>query len=136
MSTLNETTLFQELMVRITDHRILVGTQSFPVAGITAVTVARRPRDKRSLRFVVLGAFFILWSMLDQTGYYREFFNWGVVLCGVGMFLLILSKPSYVVQIRRLSGISDLLGSTDLSFVRRIVAAVQQAIAQGERAKP
>ena len=125
----SEKTFLQEGMVRITDRRTLIGTDTYPVAEITSVSVARRARTKRYLWFLFLGFLLILWGEYDQTGYYRVFYNWGMILSIVGLALTVLAKPSYVIQIRNGSSVHSILGSTDRRFVQRIVGAMNQAIA-------
>jgi hypothetical protein len=129
MNDMTEKTFLQEGMVRITDRRTLIGTDTYPVAEITSVSVARRPRTKRYLWFLIPGILLILWGEYDQTGYYGVFYNWGMILSVVGLALTLLAKPSYIIQIRNGSGIRSILGSTDLRFVQRIVGAMNQAIA-------
>ena len=134
MSDLNETTFLQEGIVRITDRRTLIGTQTYPVSEIAAVSIARRARSKRPFWVLSVGILLFVWSIIDQTGYYREFFNWGIVLVVIGLALALTEKTAYVIQIRSASGVSDVLGSTDLPFIQRIVGAMNQAIARRNRA--
>jgi hypothetical protein len=113
MNEFNETTILQEGLVRITNRRTLIGTQTYPMSKIKSVTVTRRGKDTRPIWLILAGSLFLLWSIIDQTGYYSEFFNWGIVLGVIGLVLTV-GKTSYVIQIRRLQG-SRYSGSTDLS---------------------
>ena len=98
MNDNSEKTFLQEGMVKITDRRTLIGTDAYLVAEITSVSVARRARNKRHLWFLLPGLLFILWAEYDQTGYYQAFFNWGVVLCAIGLALTIAATVLVLQQ--------------------------------------
>ncbi len=121
-------TILQEGLVRITNRRTLIGTQSYSMSDIKSVTIARRAKNTRPIWLLLPGVLLLLWSIIDQTGYYREFFNWGVVLSILSLTLLVMAKPSYVIRIRSNAGFHDILGSTDLSYIQRIVAAMNQGM--------
>ena len=125
---MNEMTILQEGLVRITNRRTLIGTQSYSMSDIKSVTIARRAKNTRPIWLLLPGVLLLLWSIIDQTGYYREFFNWGVVLSILSLTLLVMAKPSYVIRIRSNAGFHDILGSTDLSYIQRIVAAMNQGM--------
>lgn len=129
MNENQETTILQEGLVRITNRRTLIGTQTYSMSDIKSVTVTRRGKSVRPLRLVLVGILLLLWSIIDQTGYYSEFFNWGIFLSVIGLVLVAIAKPSYVIQIRNSSGVNDILGSTDLSLIQRIVEAMNKGIA-------
>ena len=126
---MNEMTILQEGLVRITNRRTLIGTQTYSMPDIKSVTIARRAKSTRPIWLLLPGVLLLLWSIIDQTGYYREFFNWGIVLSILSLTLLVVAKPSYVIRIRSNAGFRDILGSTDHSYIERIVAAMNQAIA-------
>ncbi len=121
-------TILQEGLVRITNRRTLIGTHSYSMSDIKSVTIARRAKNTRPIWLLLPGVLLLLWSIIDQTGYYREFFNWGVVLSILSLTLLVMAKPSYVIRIRSNAGFHDILGSTDLSYIQRIVAAMNQGM--------
>ena len=125
---MNEMTILQEGLVRITNRRTLIGTQSYSMSDIKSVTIARRAKNTRPIWLLLPGVLLLLWSIIDQTGYYREFFNWGIVLSILSLTLLVMAKPSYVIRIRSNAGFRDILGSTDLSYIQRIVAAMNQGM--------
>jgi hypothetical protein len=128
MNKMYENTILQEGLVRITNRRTLIGTQTYPMSEIKSVTVTRRGKDTRPIWLVLVGSLLLLWSIVDQTGYYIELFNWGIVLSVLGLVLFAVAKPSYVIQVRSTAGIRDILGSTDLSFIQRIVGAMNRVI--------
>jgi hypothetical protein len=126
---MNEMTILQEGLVRITNRRTLIGTQTYFMSEIKSVTIARRAKSTRPVWLLLPGVLLLLWSIVDQTGYYREFFNWGIVLSVLSLTFMVLGKPSYVIRIRSNAGFQDILGSTDRSYIERIVAAISQGIA-------
>ena len=128
MNEMHETTILQEGLVRITNRRTLIGTQTYPMSEVKSVTVTRRGKNLRPIWLVLVGSLLLLWSIIDETGYYREFFNWGIVLNVLGLVLLAIAKPSYVIQVRSATGVSNILGSTDPRFIQRIVEAMNKAI--------
>jgi hypothetical protein len=129
MNENQETTILQEGLVRITNRRTLIGTQTYPLSDIKSVTVTRRGKSARSIWLVLVGSLLLLWSIIDQTGYYSEFFNCGIFLSVIGLVLVAIAKPSYVIQIRNSAGVNDILGSTDRSLIQRIVEAMNKGIA-------
>ena len=131
---MNEMTILQEGLVRITNRRTLIGTQSYSMSDINSVTIARRAKNTRPIWLLLPGVLLLLWSIIDQTGYYREFFNWGIVLSILSLTLLVMAKPSYVIRIGSSTGFRDILGSTDRSYIERIVAAMNEGITGSVRA--
>jgi hypothetical protein len=129
MNENQETTILQEGLVRITNRRTLIGTQSYPLSDIKSITVIRRGKSARPVWLVLVGALLLLWSIIDQTGYYRGFFNCGIFLSVIGLVLVAIATPSYVIQIRNSSGVNDILGSIDRSLIQRIVEAMNKGIA-------
>jgi hypothetical protein len=128
MNDLHETTILQEGLVRITNRRTLIGTQTYLMSDLKSVTMTRRRKDLRSIWLILVGGLFLLWSIIDQTGYYGELFNWGIVLLVLGLVLTVVARPSYVVQVRTTSGVRDILGSTDLLYIQRIIQAMNDCL--------
>jgi hypothetical protein len=130
MANLNETTILQEGPVKITNLRTVIGTITYPMSQIKSVNVTKRARSMKPLLLTIPGILFIIWSHIDQTGQYIEFFNIGTILIIVSIALVLIAKPTYAVQIGNLSGNSSILRSTDLTFIQRIVDAMNNAIAR------
>jgi hypothetical protein len=124
-----ETTILQEGLVKITNRRMLVGTMTYWMSDIRSVTVTRQERSNRPVWLIIIGLFFLLWSVMDQTGYYTEFFNIGTVLVIVGLALILMAKPTFAVQIKGPSGETSILRSTNQDYIQRIARAMNQAIA-------
>jgi hypothetical protein len=124
-----ETTILQEGLVRITNRRMLVGTMTYWMSDIRSVTVTRQERSNQPLWLVIVGLFFLLWSGLDQTGYYGGFFNIGTLLVIAGLALILFAKPTFALQIKGASGETSILRSTNRDYIQRIAGAMNKAIA-------
>jgi hypothetical protein len=124
-----ETTILQEGLVRITNRRTLVGTMTYWMSDIRSVSVTRQERSNRPVWLIIIGLFFLLWSVIDQTGYYIEFFNIGTVLVIVGLALILLAKPTFALQIKGPYGERSILRSTNRDYIQRIAGAMNKVIA-------
>jgi hypothetical protein len=124
-----ETTILQEGLVKITNRRMLVGTMTYWMSDIRSVSVTRQERSNRPLWLVIVGLLFLFWSVIDQTGYYAEFFNIGTVLVIVGLALVLLAKPTFALQIKGPSGETSILRSTNQDYIQRIAGAMNKVIA-------
>ena len=129
MAEVNETTILQEGLVKITNLRTLIGTKTFFMSDITSVQLTKQAKSYWSFLLVIGGILLLLWSNNDQSLQLAEFFNIGIVLVVVGAILVILAKASYTVQIESAAGTSNILKSTDQNFIQRIVEAMTKAIA-------
>jgi len=128
MAELQETTILQEGLVKVTSRRTIIGTVTYPMSQIKSAHVTRRGRNMKPLLGVIPGIFFIAWSLLDQTSQFMEFFNIGTAFIVVSLALVWLAKPTYAVEIGNSSGDDSILRSTDRSFIQRIVDAMNVAI--------
>ena len=128
LAEVREITFLQESFVKITNLRTIIGTITYSMSDINSVNVTKRAKSYKSLWLVPAGLFFILWSILDQTRQFFEFFNLGMLLIIVGIVLLSFSKPTYAVQIGSVAGKSSILRSIDLASIQRIVDAMNKAI--------
>jgi len=132
MADVSETTILQEGPVKITNLRMLIGTETYKLSNITSAKFTTQPKSKRPFLFVIVGVFLVLWSIFEETGYFGEFYNIGLILIIVSAVFFLLSKTVYTVQIEGVSGERNILNFTDLSFVKRIVDAMNMAIARKE----
>ena len=130
MADVSETTILQEGPVKITNLRMLIGTETYKLSNITSAKFTTQPKSKRPFLFVIVGVLLVLWSIFEETGYFGEFYNIGLILIIVSAVFFLLSKTVYTVQIEGVSGERNILNFTDLSFVKRIVDAVNMAIAR------
>jgi len=130
MADVSETTILQEGPVKITNLRMLIGTETYKLSNITSAKFTTQPKSKRPFLFVIVGVLLVLWSIFEETGYFGEFYNIGLILIIVSAVFFLLSKTVYTVQIEGVSGERNILNFTDLSFVKRIVDAMNMAIAR------
>jgi len=133
MDELRETTILQEGLVKVTNLRTLIGTQTYSVSDITSVNLTKQAKSYRPFWLVIVGVLLILWANVDETGQFVEFFNIGGVLVVIGITAFIWAKPSYMVQIGGPAGEKSILRSSNISFVQEIVKAINNAIAQRGR---
>jgi predicted membrane channel-forming protein YqfA (hemolysin III family) len=128
MYDVNEITVLQEGPVKITNLRMLIGTETYKLSNITSAKSTKQAKSKRPFLFVIVGVLLVFWSISDQTRSFGEFFNIGIVLIVASVVFFLLSKTVYTVQIEGASGKCNILKATDLSFVKRIVDAVSSVM--------
>ena len=128
MADLNETTLLQEGPVKVTNRRTIIGTITYAMSDIKAVHITSRAKNKKPLLWTIPGILLLAWSLIDETGQFMEFFNIGIFLIAVSIVLVLIAKPTYAVHIGSAAVDHSILRSTDLSFIQRIVDAMNNAI--------
>ena len=126
--TMNETTILQEGNVKVTDRRLLIGTETYGISNIRSVELTRQRKDKRPLLWIAVGILLALWGTVPE-GPSVEFFNIGIVLVVVAGLVFLLVKPPYTIQIETPSSKFGVLNIADISLTKRIVNALNQAIA-------
>ena len=129
MNESRETTILQEGLVKVTNLRTLIGTQTYSNSDIKSVRVTKQARSYRPLWLVILGILLILWAYFDETRGFVAFFAIGILLI-VATMAIFLAKPSYAVQIGISIGQLNILRSSNLSFIQKIATAINNAIAQ------
>jgi hypothetical protein len=50
------------------------------------------------------------------------------IILGAALVVALLAQPNYILEIRRVSGKTDLLQSMDAEYFRRIVDAIEEAM--------
>jgi hypothetical protein len=130
MNGSRETTILQEGLVKVTNLRTLIGTQTYSISEITSVNLTKQARSYRPFWLVIAGILLILWANLDETRQFVEFFGIGLLLVVIGSTLFIRAKPTYAVQIGSPTGELSILSSSNISFIQEIVKAINNAIAQ------
>ena len=129
MNEPRETTILQEGLVKVTNLRTLIGTQTYSISEIKSVRVTKQARSYQPLWLVILGILLILWAYFDATRGFVAFFAIGILLI-VAAMAIFLAKPSYAVQIGISIGQLNILRSSNLSFIQKIATAINNAIAQ------
>ena len=129
MNEVKERTILQEGLVKVTNLRTLIGTQTYSISQIKSVRVTKQARSYRPLWLAILGILLILWAYFDETRGFVAFFAIGTLLI-VAAMAIFLAKPSYAVQIGISIGELNILRSSNLSFIQKIVNAIDSAITQ------
>jgi uncharacterized protein DUF6232 len=129
MNEPRETTILQEGLVKVTNLRTLIGTQTYSISAITSVKLTKQAKSYRPFWLIIVGLLLILWANIDETRQFVEFFGIGILLVAAGIALF-MAKPSYAVQIGSSTGELNILSSSDLSFLQKIVTAINSAITQ------
>ena len=132
MKDLKETTILQEINVKITDQRLLIGTETYGISNIRSVQLIRQARNKKPLLWIAVGILLAVWGTVPE-GPSIEFFNIGIVMITVAALVFLLVKPSYTIQIETPSGKFGVLNVADFSLTKRIVNAMNQAIARNKQ---
>jgi uncharacterized protein DUF6232 len=129
MNEVREMTILQEGLVKVTNLRTIIGTRTYSISDIKSANVTKQARSYRPLWSVILGGLLILWANFDETRKFIEFFGIGILLVVAGIALF-MAKPTYAVQIGGPAGELSILRSSDISFIQKIVTAINRAIAQ------
>lgn len=126
MKDVRETTILEEGEVRITNARAILGTKTYAISDILSVTITRDSSMVGCLILTLIsGAFLLgLLSLGGGSGYRVAAF----IFLGAAIVVGILAQPSYIVQIRSVSGNTDVLRSMDQDFVQRVVEAINDAL--------
>lgn len=132
MNDRNETTILQEGNVRITDRRVLIGTETYGISNIKSVNFTRPARSKRPLLLSVAGILLMRWAAVTD-GQFMEFFNIGVVLVIAGILIFLFVKPAYTIHFETSSGNIGILNISNMPLTKRIVDSIKQAIARNKQ---
>lgn len=123
----SETTYYSEGDVLITNARVVLGGKTYSMANVTSVAIGTAPaNNKPAIAVLVVGALMAACSMGSSQGIVGVIF--GLILAGVGIYLLTQAKPNYVVRLGSSSGESDGLISRDRGYIEKIVKAINDAI--------
>lgn len=125
---MKEITILQEGNVKITNRRVLIGTDTYGVANIRAVTLIQQARNKRPLLLIPLGILLAYWSAITD-GQFIEFFNIGIVLVITGIVIFLVVKPAYTIHFETTTGRIGIMNTMDTSLTNRIVDALNTSIA-------
>ncbi|POR54541.1 hypothetical protein B0G62_102149 [Paraburkholderia eburnea] len=116
--------------VKVTSARFMVPGQTFAMSGITSVQHWRTPRK---WLFGALLIFMGLPMLLTGVSISRAEgsagpLTLGLILAGLGAYLLWRGRPQSQVRLQSASGEAKAFTSHDDALVRRIVAALSDAI--------
>ena len=130
-----ETTFLQEGNVKVTDRRVLIGTETYALSNIRSANFSRQSKSKKPLLLIPLGILLSRWAAVTD-GSFIEFFNIGVVLVIVGIVVFLVVRPPYTIHFETVSGRVGILNTNDMPLSKRIVDAINTAIAGNKRVEP
>lgn len=118
----NETEFFNNGHTVVTNARFVVDGQTYAMNGVTSVKQGIKPADKKTgIWLVIIGIILFL----ATSGSAKLI---GLVLIGIGAWLIYQAKPIASVILQSSSGEVQALSSEDLSFISNVVSALNQAI--------
>jgi len=119
-----EKVYYSDGAITVTSTRAVLGAKTYAMANITSVTLGENKTAvgcRGALLFV--GALFAIGLFSGETIMLGIF---GLIILVVGVVLM--TQKSYVVRIGSASGEANALENKDRSYIKKIVAAVNQAI--------
>jgi len=119
-----EKVYYSDGAITVTSTRAVLGAKTYAMANITSVTLGENKAAVGcggALLFV--GALFAIGLFSGETIMLGIF---GLIILVVGVVLM--TQKSYVVRIGSASGEANALENKDRSYIKKIVAAVNQAI--------
>lgn len=130
---LTEQTVFDEGGVKITNLRAVIGAKTYSMSNITSVSLARQePSGCLTFGLIVGGIFVALFSAYmifnEPKGDWWGWLVGSILAISLGFFLRKSSRPIFIVQIGSASGEMKALTSYDEAYIRKIVAAMNEAI--------
>jgi hypothetical protein len=138
---MSEAIFYEDRFIRITNARAVFGSQTYVMANITSVSKRVMPPN-RMLGMVTtfIGLIVIAIAIIDAA-LYGEIGSsggmiggiialglFGLVVTIVGIALMRIAKPTYVVRIGSASGESNVLTSKDAAYIQKIVDSMNAAI--------
>ncbi len=122
-----ETTYYSDQSgVRVTDKRVIVNNVTYAMANITSVsTTVEKPGLKGPILFMVIGAFFLLAGLSNNSGGEAIF---GGIVAAIGYFWFRGCKPIWHLRIASASGETTPLKSVNQQWIERIVQAINEAM--------
>ena len=127
MNDINETIIFDEGGVRITNLRAMIGTNTYPLSKITFVSRQKREPGSAPYWWSLLGALLILIGFLDMNRF-REILFLGLIIFFAGTYTIRRARTMYVVRIGSAGVETNILQSEDEDYIRRIVEAMNQGL--------
>jgi Family of unknown function (DUF6232) len=121
MNDAGEITILEEGNVKITNRKAIVGMKSYPISDIVSVGITR---DATMLGCLIVAL--ISGGLLLVLFSYRAA---AFLFFGAAVVVALLAQPNYIVQIRSMTGSADVLRSVDQDYLKRIVDAINRAVA-------
>lgn len=132
MTDVIETILLEEGEVIITNRRAVIGTASYALSDIISVRMTKDSSTIGCFVAALLGGGFLLGLFsFVSTQYSSEICSSAFIVGGAAIIIALLVPPNYILQIRSMSGRVYTLKSIDVDYLRRIVDAIDGAMAHG-----
>ena len=127
MNDIDETIIFDEGGVRITNLRAMIGTNTYPLSKITFVSRQKREPGSAPYWWSLLGALLLLVGFLDMNRF-REILILGLIIFFAGTYTIRRARTMYVVRVGSAGVETNIFQSEDEEYIRRIVEAMNQAL--------
>jgi hypothetical protein len=112
----SETTFFQNSEITVTNARFVVGSQTYAMRGVTSVRGIEITHSKAwPMLFIISDLLLLLFYV-------------GIVLIGIGLYLLIKQKRRFAVVLTTAAGEVRAYESRDSNLVGDVLEALNQAI--------
>lgn len=115
---MEETVVFEQNNVKVTNARFIVDGQTYVMNGVTSV----KQFEKKPARVIPIIVGLVGLGTLAQT------FLGGLIILIVAAGIWFIQKAQYSVLLQTSSGSSQALTSTDGVYIARVVAALNDAI--------
>jgi hypothetical protein len=121
MEAQQEKVFFDEREVKVTNSRfILPGQKTFAMSGVTAVKTSQiNPNRVGPMVLIIIGA---------AIGYNKGIDALSVVLVVAGLAWFFMQKTIYTIVLTTSSGEQQALQDSDLSWISRVVSALNDSI--------
>jgi hypothetical protein len=129
MNDVGEITILEEVDVKITTQRAVIGAKTYPLSDLISVRITREGSMVGCLLAALLssGLLLGLYSLVSAA-YNLQICLAAFIILGAALVVALLAQPNYILEIRRVSGKTDLLQSMDAEYFRRIVDAIEEAM--------
>jgi hypothetical protein len=130
MSNMTEQSFFKDANVQVTTTRVIIGSRTYTLANISSVSMWQQtPSRLPGVLFAAVGTLALIYAVsLDVPLTQNGWLALGVLLVVVGVVLVALPKPKYIVRISSSSGEVNALISPDQNYIVRVVDAINKAI--------
>ena len=119
MNDTGEITILEEGDVRITNRKAILGTKTYAIPDIISVGIKRDTSLLGCLIIALIGGGLLLGLFSYEA--------LAVIFIGSAVVIVLLAQPNYIMQIRSMTGNTDILHSIDQDFLKRVVDAINAA---------
>ena len=119
-----EVEFYRDAGVTVTSARFATNGQTIAMSGVTSVSISKDPIGPWEVGCLLTGLPFLWWGLTSADA--RNVVWLGLGLVGFAVWLL--SKPVYSLLLTSNSGRRKMLKTKDRARLRKIAAAVEEAI--------